>query len=139
MTIRPARPHDREGIAAIQAASPEASHWDPAGYPCHVAVVLDERTGDERVAGFLVARAASPDEHEVLNLAVDPRYRRRGIGRALVEHVIQASPGTWFLEVRVSNQGARKLYECVGFQATGTRANYYRNPPESAIVMRLQS
>lgn len=133
MTIRPAKPSDREAITAIQVVSPEAPVWDPTGYECWVA---DE---EEQCQGFIATRAVAPDESEILSLAVAPSSRRRGLASALVEHAVKARPGGWFLEVRASNQAARGLYESLGFQPVGIRENYYNNPSEAAIVMRLQS
>jgi len=136
VTIRPATPEDLTAIAAIQAASPEASHWNPADYldhDCRVAVA------DERVTGFLASRRVAPDEREILNIAVAPIQRRKGIARALVQDELVRGRGRWFLEVRASNQAAIRLYETVGFERCGTRPGYYQEPAEVAIVMRFFS
>src|SRR3954467_15432225 len=95
--VRPARPDDFPAISAIQRSSPEAAAWDPSGYDVLVAEV------DNRVVGFLVTRIIAEGECEVLNLAVAPEYRRRGIGRSLLRSVLG---GTIFLEVRESNRAA---------------------------------
>jgi ribosomal-protein-alanine N-acetyltransferase len=132
--LRPALPVDLDAIAAIQAASPEASQWNPAdylNYTCWVA----ERDG---VCGFLATREVAPGENEVLNLAVDPAARRSGVAKALLQNAIEATPGDWFLEVRESNQSAISLYENAGFRACGARPGYYENSGESAIVMVRQ-
>ncbi len=71
---------------------------------------------------------------EVLNLATDAAYRRQGIASALL-HSVEAEEV--FLEVRESNEAARKLYEKLGFLPVGTRPEYYDDPVETAIVMRL--
>jgi ribosomal protein S18 acetylase RimI-like enzyme len=138
MTVREMRADDLAGVARIQAASPEASQWDPPGYLVYngtVAVV------EGAVAGFLVTRPTAPGEREILNLAVDPAHRRRGIAMRLMEAELdRASAGeAWFLEVRDSNQGARELYRSLGFQVSGRRAGYYQDPPEAGIVMRFLS
>ena len=88
------------------------------------------------LAGMVVWRATASDEKEILNLAVDPAFRRRGIARALLTAI---SAPAIFLEVRESNQAARMLYRNVGFQEAGLRKAYYQDPVEAAIVMRLQS
>jgi ribosomal-protein-alanine N-acetyltransferase len=133
MHIRQASPDDLPAIAAIQQASPEASSWAPLDYTCDVAVE------DGRVAGFIVTRTIAPDESEILNLAVDPYYRRRGIAKALVRHAVGRTPGRWFLEVRESNVSALQLYMSLGFLSAGRRQKYYNHPPESAIVMSFFS
>ena len=140
VTIRPATPDDLEAIAAIQAASPEASQWNPADYldhDCRVAIV------DERVTGFLASRRVAPDEREILNVAVDPAHRRKGVARALLMHELEQElargRGRWFLEVRASNVAAIHLYETAGFERCGSRPGYYQQPGEEAIVMRFFS
>jgi len=90
------------------------------------------------VAGYVVAHGVA-DEGEVLNLGVAAAHRRQGIGRALVEHVLQALGGlgvrTVYLEVRASNAAARHLYEALGFGEVARRARYYRRPVEDAVVL----
>ena len=91
------------------------------------------------VAGYIVAHQAA-DEGEILNLGVAGAHRRRGLGRALVEHCLGALV-TWgvrtvYLEVRESNAGARRLYEALGFGEVARRARYYRRPVEDAVVLR---
>ena len=136
MIIREATPGDLAAIAVIQAASPQASAWNPAdylNYDCRVAFV------DSRVAGFLVSRTVADHEREILNVAVAPADRRRGIGRALVENELARGRGACFLEVRESNLAAINLYVSMGFEIVGKRPNYYRDPAEAAIVMRFFS
>ena len=133
MIIRPARPADLEAIAAIQAASPEASQWKPQDYLAYTCFVTSDLTA------FLVARQLAPGENEILNLAVAPAARRSGLAQALLAHALQASPGAWFLEVRASNHAAIQLYKRTGFLPTGRREGYYQNSPEPAIVMHYQS
>src|SRR5262249_54803806 len=120
-------------IAAIQAASPEAAVWNPLEFNCRVAASEGE------VLGFLVTRETVPGESEILNLAVHPSHRRRGIAKRLMQNALTSAQGMWFLEVRESNEGALRLYESLGFEQAGRRENYYSNPPESAIVMRFFS
>jgi ribosomal-protein-alanine N-acetyltransferase len=134
--IRPARFTDIAAIAAIQAASPEAAQWVPTDYlknDCRVADL------ESCVAGFVVAREVAPAEREILNLAVDPSERRKGIARGLLQDMLRSTGGTWFLEVRESNAAAIQLYESVGFNRAGRRPDYYYNPAEDAIVMRFFS
>lgn len=79
------------------------------------------------------------DESDMMNIAVDPRFRRQGIARALIETLIAelAKMGSRCLrlEVRVSNENARALYERMGFQQLGLRKNYYHNPKEDALIL----
>ncbi len=104
-----------------------------AGVPVLVAI---DATG---VVGYIVARGVA-DEGEILNLAVGDRYQRRGVGRALVRAalVLLAAGGaqTVYLEVRESNEAARRLYEGLGFEVLARRGHYYRQPDEAALVLR---
>lgn len=80
------------------------------------------------------------DEGEILNVGVDPAYRRQGVGKALVSAGLELlrSRGARqvFLEVRESNVAARALYERFAFAEVSRRANYYRRPAEDAILLR---
>jgi [ribosomal protein S18]-alanine N-acetyltransferase len=93
-----------------------------------------------RPAGYLIGREVA-GSGEVLNLAVAPEFRRRGLGGALLEEglaVFRRRGATEvFLEVRESNQSAQSLYLARGFKPVGQRAAYYRNPREDALVLRL--
>lgn len=134
--IRRASERDLEAIARIQRASPQAAQWEPRAYlayDCRVAI-----TG-RGVAGFVVLRRAAENEFEILNLAVDPAERRRGVGTALMQSVLRGASGRLFLEVRESNHEARRLYQRLGFREAGRRPGYYTDPDEPAIVMRFQS
>lgn len=79
------------------------------------------------------------DESDMMNVAVDPRFRRQGIARALIETLIaelsKMGSRCLRLEVRVSNENARALYARMGFQQLGLRKNYYHNPKEDALIL----
>jgi len=102
-----------------------------------VPFLVAERRGV--VAGYIIAHCAA-DEGEILNLGVAAAHRRQGIGRALVERVLQElagrGVGTVYLEVRASNAAARQLYESLGFGEVARRSRYYRRPVEDAVVLR---
>jgi len=136
LRIRRAGPGDLEAIARIQRASPQAAQWAPQAYlayDCRVAV-----TG-RGVEGFIVLRRSAEAEYEILNLAVAPDARRRGIATALIRSVLRGRSGVFFLEVRESNREAQALYRGLGFEEAGRRPGYYTDPYETAIVMRFQS
>jgi ribosomal-protein-alanine N-acetyltransferase len=136
ISIRPATESDLDAIWRLQSACGQAAQWTPADYlvdQCHVA------TAGEEVAGFAVARQTAPDELEILNVAVEPRFRRRGLARKLIQALLDGHRGKVFLEVRQSNVAARKLYYSLGFEAIAVRESYYTNPGESAIVMKFHS
>jgi ribosomal-protein-alanine acetyltransferase len=134
--IRPGDADDLPQIAAIQAASPEAPRWNTADYLKYDLLVA---VCNGRVAGFLTTRPLAAGECEILNLAVAPEFRRRGIARSLWKAFAGSSSSSVFLEVRESNEGARKLYLSLGFQEVGRRPDYYGTPLEAAIVMKFHS
>ncbi len=142
--IRAGTPEDLPRIAAIQAAAPEAAQWRPEDYLHYDLRVCIE---DGAVAGFAVARDTAPGECELLNLAVDENFRRRGIGKFLWESLLKSRSKTFetsggvsvFLEVRESNTAARAFYKHLGFQEVSVRLKYYDYPSETAIVMKFHS
>ena len=97
------------------------------------------RGGDGEVAGYVVAWFAA-DEGEIANLAVAPAMWGKGVGRRLLEAALEAASArdvvSVYLEVRDSNERARRLYGAFGFEEIGRRRRYYRRPVEDAIVLR---
>src|SRR3954454_10378051 len=101
----------------------------PSGI-CLAAVV------DRELCGYLICSRYDTVWH-VMNVAVDPTLRRRGIATALIERVLERveSDAQLTLEVRRSNDGAIALYERFGFRAAGVRRRYYQDNGEDAVVM----
>lgn len=95
---------------------------------------------DETPIGY-VGLSTILDEGYMGNLGVVEEYRRKGIGRALMNELInecKAMDSAFVtLEVRASNTPAVKLYESLGFTEAGRRKNYYKEPLEDAILMTL--
>ena len=94
---------------------------------------------DQEIVGYVVAFSVSEDA-EILNVAVSPEVRGRGLAGQMIDAVLiqLAARGvrTAFLEVRASNQAARSLYKSRGFGEIGRRQRYYRRPVEDALVLR---
>jgi|SRR5215469_14775216 len=134
--IRPGEPRDLAEIRAIQVASPQSAQWDITQYFNYDVLVS---TVGIRLTGFLVGHTLAEREHELLNLAVAPEFRRQGIARALVAAWLEKATGTVYLEVRSSNMAARLFYKHLGFEEVSTRVEYYQNPPEAAIVLKFHS
>ena len=91
------------------------------------------------IVGFVVARSVAADEREILNLAVVPDFRRKGVARALLESTLRAFQGDVFLEVRESNVVAQEFYKSLVLRSLARRPEYYDLPPETAIVMKFHS
>lgn len=102
---------------------------------CHIFVV---RTPDCQVAGFCAFWLVF-DEIHINNVAMRPKFRGLGIGTALLNHVLAEARNLGArratLEVRASNEGARRLYDRLGFYVAGTRRNYYSHPVEDALIL----
>ena len=79
------------------------------------------------------------DAWHVMNVAVSPAFRRRGIASTLLERLFEVTASDprrgYTLEVRVSNTGAIALYEKLGFEARGVRRGYYTDNREDALIM----
>ena len=92
----------------------------------------------EELAGYLVLRCVY-DEGEIINVAVNPRFRRCGCGRLLMQAALEQAKreklSVLMLEVRRSNLAAIRLYESFGFVAVGERKGYYENPKEDDLLM----
>jgi [ribosomal protein S18]-alanine N-acetyltransferase len=141
--IRSALPADAAGLVTIERQAfsdpwSEASFREALASPWTFGLIAE---GARRVAGYLIAREVA-GTGEVLNLAVAPEFRRRGIGGALLEAGLatlrRRKVDEVFLEVRESNISAQALYIGYGFRPVGQRAAYYRNPKEDALVLRLE-
>lgn len=95
----------------------------------------------ETVAGYVGSQTVL-DETDMMNVAVHPDFRRKGVARGLILALIgelkQRGSHCLTLEVRASNAPARTLYESLGFAHVGTRRNYYQNPKEDALILRKE-
>lgn len=129
-----------EDILAIQQVCPDVAQWTAWDYQ---RVARGEMAGwvageSGQVIGFLIARQVASDV-EILNLAVQADFRRRGVGSALLEAAIDWSrtfhAESALLEVRASNQAALEFYGRCRFQATGRRPRYYTAPVDDALVL----
>jgi ribosomal-protein-alanine N-acetyltransferase len=104
-------------------------------------VSLSNDTPLRMVTGYIVYWLVE-DEMHLLNLAVAPLCRRRGIARQLVLNAIKRAYAKGarraFLEVRASNTAAQKLYSNLGFTGSFVRKDYYDLPTEDAVIMTLE-
>lgn len=94
-----------------------------------------------RIVGYVLFWLL-PDEIDIHNVAVHTGFRRRGLGRLLLEQVMEQGRQRKLtqvtLEVRESNTPAQRLYESMGFVKTGLRKGYYADNGEDALVMAFR-
>ena len=135
-------PDDLDGILAVDAAS-FYRPWTRAMYESElrnpsVSRIYVIRTREARVAGYCAAWAIGGELH-INNLAILPNLRRQGLATALLRDVLRrAADGGCdraTLEVRRSNDAARRLYEGLGFRLGGLRRDYYTDPVEDALIL----
>jgi [ribosomal protein S18]-alanine N-acetyltransferase len=133
---------DLDGVLAVEAES-FTNPWTREMYVwelqnrsvCHIYVV---RTPECPVAGFCAFWLVF-DEIHINNVAIRPQFRGHGMGTALLRHIL--AEGTRLgakratLEVRASNDPARRMYERLGFHVAATRRHYYTNPVEDALIL----
>jgi ribosomal-protein-alanine acetyltransferase len=135
---------DELALVEIAAESPESAQWSRGSYlefaGSNRGLILVAEAA-EKIRGFLACRCIA-EEAEILNLAVRRDQRRCGVATALlkaaVEEFYSRSASRVFLEVRESNAAAMAFYEKHGFEKTGKRPGYYRDPQDSAILMEMK-
>lgn len=98
-------------------------------------------TDGDKVVGYVGSQSVM-GEADMMNIAVDPLFRRRGIGRMLVEFLVRCLKDInvycLTLEVRASNIAAITLYDSMQFKQVGRRPNYYSYPKEDALILRKE-
>ena len=142
------RAGDVEAVLTLAAALNDAPHWSASVYlgaldldrsPKRIALVAECGQPDG-VVGFAVA-SVLPPQAELESIAVRADQQRRGIGRLLMDELVSelsaVAVSEILLEVRASNCAACNFYTSGGWRQTGTRARYYSNPEDDAILMRL--
>jgi ribosomal-protein-alanine N-acetyltransferase len=132
---------DLDAVEEIERAS-YPTPWSRAMFaaelqkPSSLAIGAYHGTG-ELVGYAIVSRYV--DAWHVMNIAVVPEFRRRGIARSLLERLFEVTAADprrgYTLEVRVSNADAIRLYERLGFEARGLRRGYYTDNREDALIM----
>lgn len=138
--VEMAEPGDAGALAKLHAASFYRG-WpreDFAGFiadkHCPTYIACDAQ---RRIAGFALIRIAA-DECELLTIAVDPKWRGKTVGRAILKAVfadLMLSPARrMFLEVEEQNAAAIRLYEGLGFSTISRRKGYYPRPDGSAAT-----
>ena len=141
--VSPVTPEELPAIALIERAAftdpwSEKSFRDALSHPAIYFAAA--RSGADEVLGYVVAWFVA-DEGQIANLAVTPKGWGKGIGRALLDAALREAAvrdaAYVYLEVRDSNDRARRLYRSRDFEEVGRRKGYYRRPVEDAIVLPL--
>jgi len=139
--IRALESRDLDAVEEIERAS-YPTPWSRSMFaaelqkPSSLAIGACHESG-ELVGYAIVSRYV--DAWHLMNIAVVPEFRRRGIAQALLERLFEATATDprrgYTLEVRVSNVQAIRLYERLGFEARGVRRGYYTDNREDALIM----
>jgi [ribosomal protein S18]-alanine N-acetyltransferase len=102
----------------------------------------EAEAGKNVIVGMVVAWLII-DEIHIATVATAPEFRRQGIGRKLMVHVLKEAftegAITSYLEVRRGNEAAREMYRSLGYQEDGIRPHYYQDNHEDAILMSLKN
>lgn len=151
--IRPLAPRDVPGVAALERVCFGAEAWPPEAFrellrafrsrPSRGAFWVAEESGTGALLGYVgMEVSALRGEADLINIAVGPEARRRGIGRVLagrvLRHCRRLCVELLWLRVRASNRGARRFYRLLGFTERGRFAGYYLDPEEAAIIMAVE-
>jgi [ribosomal protein S18]-alanine N-acetyltransferase len=143
---------DLEAVMAIERESDSAPHWNDSDYlaliqldsglPFKRNAMVADIAGE--VAGFAIVRLVDVPgaaEAELESIVVAERYQGRGLGGLLLSdcarQVKELGARRLDLEVRESNAAAIRLYRAAGFEETGRRRGYYRDPEEDAVLMSV--
>jgi ribosomal-protein-alanine N-acetyltransferase len=140
MEIRRLQLRDLNAIEEIEKRS-YPTPWSRSMFASELAkpssICLGTFEGDRLTAYLIVSRYV--DAWHVMNVAVSPDHRREGLAIGLLKRLFEltANDGRrgYTLEVRVSNEGAIKLYERLGFRSSGVRRGYYTDNREDALIM----
>lgn len=143
ITFRRMVPEDADALAVVEEKcfavpwSREAFWRDASNTDAYYLLAIDTAQND-RIIGYVGCWILAY-EGSITNVAIDPEYRRQGIGRKmllkLIDIVKEKGVTALTLEVRVSNAPAISLYEGLGFKSVGQRPKYYTNPVEAAEIM----
>lgn len=140
MFVRQMAPSDVPDVAALERECFD-SPWSQEAFFAEVrktndVVLVAVERGE--LVGYGIAWIVLEEVH-VVNLAVDPSWRRSGIGRRILAALLgagaQRGAEVATLEVRSRNLAAQRLYESVGFRTVAIRKRYYRDPEDDAVVM----
>lgn len=140
-SVRQASVADAKAMALLHARCfPRAWKADAIGTfvadPACVALVVAAPQAEGELRGFLLARAAA-DEAELLTLAVDPAYRRRGLAHSLLTRAMAmlrlGRVERLYLEVEAGNEPALRLYQRLGARKIGNRPGYYEHGADAAV------
>jgi ribosomal-protein-alanine N-acetyltransferase len=141
LRVRPMLADDLDGVMAVEQGAFHTP-WSRSAF--------EEELAQNRLARYLVALDGDKivgyagtwlviTEAHVTNVAVHNDRRREGIGRFLMEALMKLAReegmGSMTLEVRVSNEAARALYQQLGFVSAGIRKNYYSETKEDALIL----
>jgi [ribosomal protein S18]-alanine N-acetyltransferase len=154
LCIRPMTARDLRRVVAMEATCFGSEAWPLHTFkellgafakaePTRGEMWIAEDPGTGELLGYAgVEVSALWGEMDVINVAVAPEHRRRGVGQSLMRWIMdlcrqEGVPLLW-LRVRASNRGARRFYRSLGFRQRGRFDGYYLDPDEPAIIMAME-
>jgi ribosomal-protein-alanine N-acetyltransferase len=145
ITIQPMTPADLEEVLPIEEVS-YTTPWNRTMFEAELhgnrfARLLVARDSEQNILLGYVCFWMVFDELHLMNLSVHPEWRRMRIGEELARRALSSAreggARLATLEVRASNEAAKRLYEKLGFKVAAVRHGYYREPKEDAVIMNL--
>ncbi|MCK8059440.1 MULTISPECIES: ribosomal protein S18-alanine N-acetyltransferase [unclassified Fusibacter] len=141
MLIRDMTLGDLDGVMLVESLSFKTP-WDRASFESELTLNRLARYMVIEVDGVIVGYAGYwhvMDEGHITNVAIHPAFRKHGLGKALIAHLVNRAVSEEInhltLEVRVSNEPAIALYKGFGFVSRGVRPKYYQDTGEDALIM----
>jgi ribosomal-protein-alanine N-acetyltransferase len=133
ITIQPMKNADIAAVVAIEQLS--------FNYPKDEAVFREDEhkylvaRDDSKIAGYIGIEKVL-DEVHIINMAVHPDYRGQDVGKRLMQNVLN-DEDVFFLEVRISNEKAKSIYEKYGFKVINIRKGYYADGEDAYVMRRI--
>lgn len=142
LIVRNMKTSDVEAVAALE-QSIFTDAWSMKGLletaeQPHAFILVAEE--NESIVGYAIVYTVI-DEAEIARIAVDSSKRKKGVGQDLLREIcrigLQRGAERLLLDVRESNEAARRFYSKFGFEEDGIRKNFYQNPKEHAVLMSM--
>lgn len=144
MTIREMSEQDLDAVSSIEKSIfsrpwSKQSFYDAIMNPNNIYLVVENKNqNNNEIIGYCGLWGIA-GEGQINNVAVAKPYRGRHVGTLMLKELLEKGRlgglSEFYLEVRISNSNARKLYQNLGFEEVGIRRDFYELPKEDAVIM----